>query len=98
MQVALVTSKLQEVKGGNVVDEKGTPKRGMPEHALVHMSTQVWYALNGLNKIEPSRHGPHEAGGRGLTGKQNVLIMAKSANFGTETKSAVLSLHSITQG
>ena len=95
MQVALVTSKLQEVKGGNVVDEKGTPKRGMPEHALVHMSTQVWYALN---EIDPSRHGPHEAVGRGLTGKQNVLIMAKSANFGTEIKSAVLSLHSITQG
>ena len=81
--MARVTSKLQGVKGGNLLDEQRAPERGMPKHALVHLRTEVWY---GHNKIKPSRHGPHEAVGRGLTGKQNAAVMAKSANLGTKIK------------
>ena len=49
VQVARVTSKLQGVKGGNLLNEQRAPERGMPKHALVHLRTEVWY---GHNKIK----------------------------------------------
>ena len=54
MQVAPVTSKLQGVKGGNVVDKQRTPERGMPKHALVHVRTEVWHGLNEIDPVGPT--------------------------------------------
>ena len=52
----------------------------------MHWSTCVQRCGTVTTKSKPSRHGPHEAVGRGLTGKQNAAVMAKSANLGTKIK------------
>ena len=51
VQVARVASKLQGVKGGNLLNEQRAPERGMPKHALVHLRTEVWYGLTKSTQV-----------------------------------------------